>query len=155
MANRKTAQFKLDGFLGVLLLVGFFIAIFFILQGVMFVLRWVAPALLVAALIIDHKVVLDYGKWLMKTLKSNPLFGIGAILFTVLGYMLVFPYLFAKALFKRKMRDVRKGFENQRQGELIDYEEISSEPRKNETLELPRLEEMEKKQRNDYDNMFD
>ena len=70
--------------------------------------------------------------------------------------MLVFPYLFAKALFKKKLNNVKKGFENRQQGELIDYEEISSQPRKEERLELPRLvDKMEKQQRNDYDNMFD
>lgn len=159
MANNNSTQFKLDGFLGILLLVAFFVAIFFILQGVFFVLKWVAPALLVAAFIIDRSVVLNYGKWIVNTIKTNPLLGIGAVLFAIIGYMLVCPYLFAKALFRRKIKAVSKNFEQkqqgQREGEYVDFEEISSEPIKEETLQLPRLEKMEKKQRNDYDNMFE
>ena len=155
MANRSTASFKLDGFLGIILLVAFFVGIFFILQGVFFVLKWVAPALLLAAFIIDRSVVINYGKWLIKMVKSNPLMGVGAILLSLLGYMVVCPFLFAKALFKKKIKEVSQEFEKKQQGEFIDYEEVSSKPNKNETLELPRLEKMERKQRSDYDDMFE
>ncbi len=155
MANRSSASFKLDGFLGIILLVAFFVGIFFILQGVFFVLKWVAPALLVAAFIIDRSVVINYVKWLGKLVRSNPLMGIGAILLSLLGYMVVCPYLFAKALFKKKIKEVTQEFEKKQQGEFIDYEEISSKPNKDESLELPRLEKIEQKKRSDYDNMFD
>ena len=155
MANRSTASFKLDGFLGIIILVAFFVGLFFIMQGVFFVLKWVAPALLVAAFIIDRSVVINYGKWLISTLKSNPLFGIGAILFTIIGYMEVFPYLFAKALFKKKIKEVTQEYEQKQQGEFVDYEEVSSKKHKEEPLELPRLEKMERKQRSDYDDMFE
>ena len=156
MANGNTSQFKLNGFLGVILLVAFFVGIFFLLQGLLFVLKWVAPALLVAAFIIDRSVVINYGKWLFKMVKSKPLYGIGAILFSLLGYMLVCPFLFAKALFKKKIKEVSKQFEEKQQGggEFVDYEEVSSKPVKDEMLELPPLKRTERKQRNDYDDMF-
>ena len=154
MANRNAASFKLDGFLGIIFLVAIFVGIFFILQGVFFVLKWVAPALLVAAFIIDRTVVINYVKWLGKLVRSNPLMGIGAILLSLLGYMVVCPYLFAKALFKKKIKEVTQNFENKQQGEFVDYEEISSKPKKEETLELPRFEKMERKERNDYEDMF-
>ena len=156
MANRSTASFKLDGFLGIILLVAFFVGIFFILQGVFFILKWVAPALLVAAFIIDRSVVINYVKWLGKMVRSNPIYGIGAILLSLLGYMVVCPYLFAKALFKKKIKEVTEEYEKSEKGEFVDYEEISSKPNKEEPLELPRLERMERKQQNsDYDNMFE
>ena len=154
MANRSTASFKFDGLFGIILLVAFFVGIFFILQGVFFVLKWVAPALLVAAFIIDRSVVINYVKWLGKLVRSNPLTGIGAILLSLLGYMVVCPYLFAKSLFKKKIKEVSQEFEKKQQGEFVDYEEVSSKPKKEETLELPRLEKMERKQQNDYDDMF-
>lgn len=158
MTNRISSQFKIDGILGVVLLVAFFVGLFFIMSGIFWVLRWVAPALLLAAFIIDKSVVINYGKWIVNSLKTNPLFGIGIAIFTVIGYMVVFPYLFAKALFKKKVREVTNEFEQRQQGEFTDYEEISSQPKKDEILELPRLEKMERKQqqqRNDYDNMFE
>ncbi len=155
MANRSTASFKLDGFLGIIFLVAIFVGIFFLLQGVFFVLKWVAPALLVAAFIIDRSVVINYVKWLGKLVQRNPLVGIGAILLSLLGYMVVCPYLFAKALFKKKLKEVSQEYEKTQKGEFVDYEEISSEPKREEPLELPRIEKMERKQpRNDYEDMF-
>ncbi len=159
MTNRISSQFKIDGILGIVLLVAFFVGIFFIMSGIFWVLQWVAPALLVIAFIIDRSVVINYGKWLIKSVRSNPLFGIGAIVFTIIGYMVVFPFLFAKALFKKKVKEVTKEFEQKQEGEFVDFEEISSKPSRDEVLELPRLERMERKQSkkpsNDYDNMFE
>ncbi|HFA51070.1 MAG TPA: hypothetical protein ENJ95_18820 [Bacteroidetes bacterium] len=157
MSSHSSSQFKFNGILGVVLLVAFFVGIFFIMSGIFWVLKWVAPVMLVAAFIIDRSVVTGYVKWLIDTVKSNPLFGIGAIVFTIIGYMVVFPFLLAKALFKKKVKEVTQDFENRQQGEFVDYEEVSSEPKKEETLELPRLERMERRQqkRNDYDNMFE
>ncbi len=159
MTNRISSQFKVDGILGIVLLVAFFVGIFFIMSGIFWVLQWVAPALLVIAFIIDKSVVINYGKWLIKSVKSNPIFGVGAIIFTIIGYMVVFPFLFAKALFKKKVKEVTQEFEQKQEGGFVDFEEISSKSKKDEILELPRLERMGQKQGkkkdNDYDNMFE
>ena len=148
----KTAHFRLDSLAGVILLVAFLAGLFFVLKGVFIVLSWIAPVLLIAAFIIDKSVVINYGKWIINTIKNNPLLGIAAIIFTVIGYMVVFPFLFAKALFKKKIKDVRQQHERQQQGELIDYEELESKPTRN-TFELPPLEKKEK--RGEYDQLFD
>lgn len=154
MVNRNAASFKFDGLIGIIFLIAIFVGIFFFLKGVFFILQWVAPVLLVAAFFIDRSVVINYVKWLGKLVKSNPLTGIGAILLSLLGYMVLGPYLFAKALLKKKIREVTQEFDKQQKGEFVDYEEISSQPKKQETLELPQLEKMERKQQNDYEDMF-
>lgn len=150
-------QFKIDGLLGILILVAFFVALFYISKAIFFILSWVAPILLVAAFIINKSVVINYGKWIVNLFKSNPLYGIGAALFTVIGYMVVFPFLFAKALFKKKIKEVTKEFERKTTGgyEDVEYEEVSSKPHREETLELPQLNKMKQKQQSDYDKMFD
>ena len=158
MANNFNSQFKVNGVVGILVLVAFFIALFYISKAIFFVLSWVAPLLLVAAFIINKSVVINYGKWIVNLFKKNPLYGIGAALFTLIGYMLVFPFLFAKALFKKKINEVAQEFEKRTKGESVDieYEEISSQPKIEETLELPRLDQRkQKQQRSDYDQMFD
>ena len=156
MPYRTTAQFKLNSIFGVLLLIAFLVGLFFVLKGVFWVLSWIAPVLLIAAFIIDKSVVINYVKWLGKTLKENPLLGIAAILFTILGYMVVFPYLFAKALFKKKIKDVQQQYEKQQQGELVDFEEVESKPNRQERLELPRFEKQSKQEkRSEYDQLFD
>ncbi len=157
MPYRTTAQFKLNSIFGVLLLIAFFVGLFFILKGVFWVLSWIAPVLLIAAFVIDKSVVINYVKWIGKTLKENPLLGIAAILFSIIGYMVVFPYLFAKALFKKKIKDVQQQYEKQQKGELIDFEEIESKPNKpQETMELPRFEKQTRQEkRSEYDQLFD
>jgi hypothetical protein len=156
MPYRTTAQFKLNSIFGVLLLIAFLVGLFFVLKGVFWVLSWIAPVLLIAAFIIDKSVVINYVKWIGKTLKENPLLGIAAILFTILGYMVVFPYLFAKALFKKKIKDVQQQYEKQQQGELVDFEEVESKPNRQERLELPRFEKQSKQEkRSEYDQLFD
>lgn len=156
MPYRKTAQFRFDSIASILLLVAFFIALFFIVRGVFIILSYAAPVLLIAAFIIDRSVVINYVKWLGGLVKSNPLLGIGAILLSLVGYMVVFPYLFLKAVFKKKIKDVQQRYEQEQQGELIDFEEIESKRNLDETLHLPQMEKKQpKEKRSEYDKLFD
>jgi hypothetical protein len=153
MPYRKTAQFRLDSIAGMLLMVAFFIGLFFLLRGLFWVLSWVAPVLLIAAFIIDRSVVINYGKWLIKTVKNNPLLGIAAIAFTAIGYTVVFPFLFIKALFKKKIKNAAQQHEREQQGEFVDFEELDSASSQEKPFELPPLEK--KKKRGEYDQLFD
>ncbi|MCC6725148.1 MAG: hypothetical protein IT258_11610 [Saprospiraceae bacterium] len=151
---RKTSGFRLDGITGVLILLGFIVAMYFIIKYTLIALTFVAPLLLIATLIIDHTVVTNYLKWIGSTLKTNLPLGIGAILVTIFGYALVFPFLFGKALLKKRFKQAQQEYEKDRQGELIDFEEIESKPNREKPLELPQL----KKQPgggNAYDKYFE
>ena len=153
MTYRKTSSFRLDGITGVLILIGFLVAMYFIVKYTLLALTVVAPLMLIATLIIDRSVVFNYVKWIGSTLKSNPLLGIGAILFTIFGYTLVFPFLFGKALLKKKFKQAQRQYENERQGELVDFEEIESKPSREKPLELPQLKKQGKG--GEYDQLFD
>ena len=142
----------MDGITGVLILVGFMVAMYFIVKYTLIALAFVAPLMLIATLIIDRSVVTNYLKWIGTKLKTNTMLGIGAILFTIFGYSLVFPFLLAKALFKKKFKQARQQFDNDRQGELIDYEELETRPSKTPQLELPQLKKQPRG--NDYDQLF-
>ena len=143
----------MDGITGILILIGFLVAMYFIIKYTLLALTVVAPLMLIATLIIDRSVVFNYVKWIGSTLKSNPLLGIGAILFTIFGYTLVFPFLFGKALLKKKFKDARQQYENERQGELVDFEEIESKPNTEKPLELPQLKKQAKG--GEYDQLFE
>ena len=143
----------------VIILVLFFVALFYIARAAFWILSMLAPILLIATLIIDHKVVVDYGKWIVSQLKSNPIFGIGAILLTIFGAPVVAGFLFAKALLKRKFKKVKEEMEAQQggisSGEFIEFEEVAEKPPVR--LELPELRKRKeplREQRNDYDDMF-
>lgn len=157
MTYRKTSGFRLDGITGILILVGFLVAMYFIVKYTLIALTIVAPLMLIATLIIDRSVVINYVKWIGRTLKTNPLLGIGAILFTIFGYTLVFPFLFGKAILKKKFKDAQQQYENERQGELIDYTEIDSKPTpenpRDKPLELPQLRKQARG--GEYDQLFE
>ncbi len=153
MTDRKTSGFRVDGITGVLILVAFLVAMYFIVKGMLIVLAIAAPLMLIATLIIDRSVVINYIKWIGSTLKSNPLLGVGAILFTIFGYMLVFPFLFGKALLKKKFNQAKQQYETRTQGELVDFEEIESKPSREKPLELPQLKKQGKG--GEYDQLFE
>ncbi len=139
---------------GVAVVVFIFIALYFVTKGVFKILSLIAPVLLIITLILDYKVILNYGQWLIKLAKKNILMGIGAIVLTVIGFPFVAAYLFGKALLKRKVKQVQKQYQQQTQGELVEYEEVDEEPK--DILELPQIvDRPQKEKRNQYDNLFD
>lgn len=164
--NRRSSAFKIDSFAGLLIMVAFLIGLFFFLRILFKILAWVSPILLIAAFIIDRSVVINYVKWIGKLFSRNPIMGIGAALLSVLGYAVLGPFLFAKALLKKKVKDMGKQFEEQagragaftrQKEEFVDYEEVSSEMKDEKPLELPRIEKQPRTQKrsSDYDQFFD
>ncbi|MBK8501451.1 MAG: hypothetical protein IPL46_04150 [Saprospiraceae bacterium] len=65
-----------NAIVGILFMVVVLFILFWLAKSVFTILAWLAPALFVAALIIDYRSVLNYGKWLVNQLKNNTLNGI-------------------------------------------------------------------------------
>lgn len=140
----------------IVLMVLFLIAIFYIARFIFRLLWLVAPLLLIAALIVDHKTVIGYAKWIVGLFKKNPVTGVVATLLSALGFPLVSGFLLMKGLFKKKVAEVNKARETAIQGEFVEYEEIVDD----ESLELPPLEIKKEKPTptkgsNEYDHLFD
>ncbi|MCO6491822.1 MAG: hypothetical protein J5I98_25630 [Phaeodactylibacter sp.] len=141
---------------GILLVVLFLVALYFIARAIFTILYYLSPIMIVAALIIDYKVVLGYAKWLGGLLRDNLLLGIGAVVLSVLGFPVLSAFLLGKALFRRQVQKAREEAEAPREGEYIEFEELDDEP-----LELPRIEKEERKRDrprktdNRYDEFFE
>ncbi len=126
--------------------------LYFIAKGIFTLLYWAAPVLLIITLFMDYKVVLDYGKFILKLLKENPLMGIVGIVLTIVGYPVVSGFLFFKALMKRKIDQVMEKHKPKEE-DFTEYEEV-----KEDFLELPEIEktvQSNTKSGNEYDNMFE
>lgn len=94
-----------------LLLVAAVIAVlFYVIKGLVSLLYMVAPFLLIAALLINHKVVLNYANQLVETFKVDILKGVIGVLVLVFGYPLVFAWLLVKALFMNKLEKAQRNF---------------------------------------------
>lgn len=160
MGYRKEINFDnrnpFNSIIGIILIVLFLVALYFIARAIFTILYYLSPIMIVAALIIDHRVVLGYVKWLIGLLRDNLLLGIGATILSVLGFPVLSAFLLGKALFKRQVKKARQEAEEAREGEYIEYEELDSEE-----LELPRLEKEERKRErpekpdNRYDDFFE
>ena len=102
-------------------------AAFFLFKSIFSILAWAAPILFIAALIINHKLVLSYGKMLVVLLKRNTLVGILAIILTFVAFPVVAALLFAMALMNKKADSILKDEIQKKEGIPTDYTEISSE----------------------------
>ena len=144
----------LSSIFGVLTMVLIFVGLFYIVGGIGRLLGLIAPVLIIATAIIDYKVLLNYGKWVISLLKKDILMGIGGILLTVIGFPFVVTFLFVKALLYRKVKKMNKEFEEENTGGYLEYEEIQDDAPS--PLELPTLEndENQKEKTNDYEQLF-
>lgn len=144
----------MSAIVGVIMMVMIFLAFIYLSQLVIKLLYFVTPVLLIITLIWDHRVVLGYLRWIADLVKRNPLMGIGAILLTLIGYPFVTLFLFMKAFLRRKVRQLEKEAERQREGEYVDFEEIEEVEEK--PMELPELEKKKPPKKEDgYEKFFE
>lgn len=137
-----------------LVMIVFFVAMFYIVGGIMKLLAMAAPVLLIIACIFDYNTVLNYGKWLISLVKRNPLMGIGAILLSVIAYPLVFTYLLARAYLTKKLKGMQADYETRQQGEYTDFEVVDEKPLEINTPPRRPKPEVKRPSSNDYDDMF-
>ena len=147
--------------MGIVFLVLAIMAIFWIARSIFAILSYLTPVLLIATLIIDHNVIVNYAKWIGGLLKNNLLYGIGAIIFTLVASPIVAVYLFGKAMLKRQIRKMQTVAEEQQRGKPTDYEEVAEEVEfelqdEDEIipLEIPKTTRRLREERNSYDDLF-
>lgn len=130
----------------IMLLVGFaflVVLLFWVAKSVLKLLSFVAPVVFIAALVINYRVVLGYGKWLIGSLKRNPIFGIVAILFSIVGFPVVSIFLLLRALATRGVSNPMKDTA------FTPYEEVQDD-----FLDLSEIKEYQKKVDNNYNDVF-
>jgi hypothetical protein len=98
--------------MGIVLLVGFFIGLFWLARGIFSILTWAAPFMLILALIINYKVVTGYGEWLWAMLKKDTVMGIVYALLSFFGFPVLAAYLLFKALAVKKIARMSQGTES-------------------------------------------
>ena len=125
----------LKGLMGIAVAIFFFIALFWFMQF-LFNLLWMAlPVIIIATVIIDYKVILNYFSWVGRLFRSNWLAGLLVGVLTMVGAPIVASFLLGKALLKKKVNKIHDEIKRREEDEFVNYEEIESE-----TLELPQIE---------------
>ncbi len=114
---------------GIFGLIALLVVLYYLFKGIFWVLSWVAPVLLVATLIINYKVVLNYIQFVLGLFRTNILLGLLLSIFTFVGFPIVAAGLFFVAVSQRKVLKTFEGMSD-RSGnsadnvEYSDYEEI-------------------------------
>ncbi len=145
---------RTNGIFGFIFLVLLLIGLFFIAKGVFTILAWLSPALIIGALILNYRTVLNYLKFILSLIQRNPLAGIIAIVLSVIGFPVLSGVLFGKAIFDRKVRRLQRAHAAGEASEYVEYEEVISSRHKDE-LQLPPIEKQQaEKKDNRYENLF-
>ncbi len=129
--NRFNFSTSTTGSIGaVLLTVLFLIGMFFLAWGIFQILAWLAPFFLIAAFILNYRIPINYGKWLIDSIKESPAYGILMLLLTIVGFPIVCGWLFLKSLLYYRVKVLHSNDEEQereKHGEYIDFEELEEE----------------------------
>ncbi len=141
----------LNNFGGILAIILFLVVLFMLSRFVFRILYYLSPLMLIAALIINRKVVIDYGKWVISLYRRDLLLGVGGTVLTIIGFPIVSAFLLIKALFKKRLADVEEEIRRREQGQLIDYEELDSRRLGRRERERTRRSANE----GDYEELFD
>lgn len=163
MEQRKMYTFNTGGnpmgtIVGLLLFLGVLYLLFRLASFVLKILWWVSPLLLIATLIINRKVVLDYVQMIGGLFKRNPVSGGITLGLTIIGFPLVTLYLFGKAMLIKKAEEMKAqapgsgGSPAYSESDLVDYEELESKP-----LDLPAPQRPSRAKEEDgkYDELFE
>ena len=86
----------------ILTLVLVVVGIYYAFTVASWLLGVLAIPLLIGTLIIDKKVLVNYGKFLMSTFKKSPIIGVVGVLLTIFLHPFLIAGLFGKAIFNKK-----------------------------------------------------
>ncbi|MDZ4746920.1 MAG: hypothetical protein SH808_00415 [Saprospiraceae bacterium] len=145
---------RFTGIIGFAFMVLLFLGLFFIAKGVFTVLAWIAPVLIILALLINYRTVLNYLKFMLALLQRNPVGGIIGILLSFFGFPILAGVLFGKSILDRKVKKLNDAYRAEKEGEFVEFEEIIK-PNRETKLDLPPLEKQAPiKKDNQYEDLF-
>jgi len=145
---------RFTGIIGFAFMVLLFLGLFFIAKGVFNVLGWIAPVLIILALLINYRTVLNYLKFMLALLQRNPVGGIIGILLSFFGFPILAGVLFGKSILDRKVKKLNDAYRAEKEGEFVEFEEIIK-PNRETKLDLPPLEKQAPiKKDNQYEDLF-
>ena len=127
---------------------------FFIAKGIFSLLSYVAPLLFIASFILDRSVILNYGKFLINKIKTNPIIGIGATALSLLAFPLLGGYFFLRSLLNRNIKK-KIGVYKEREEAYTNYKEVEDDFLSLPELENPVSDNKNDKSTDDYEQLFD
>ena len=143
---------------GIVIFLVVFYVLFSIVGWIISLLYKYSWLILIAAAIIDYRVITGYLKGIKSLFDRNPVYGLVAAVATIAFYPFVFLYFLGRALFNKKVKEARAEADVRRNGKWVDYEEITEEPVDIDTeyqeLPPPPPPQPRRREDGDYDEYF-
>lgn len=155
MLNQRNT-FRVSPLMGLIMFILFMVFIYMMIKGLFALASYIMPVLVIATLLIDYKVYMNYGKFLIDLFQKSFVTGILGSALTFFLFPLVILFLFTKAIFTRfVLKSVKKNpiFQEQKsEDEYIEFEEVEDE--EVPFIELPPVEPKSNPKDNPYDGYF-
>jgi hypothetical protein len=137
MSQNKRSDNPWNAIIGVAVIVIFLAGLFMLARFVFRLLAFLSPIMLIAALVINYRVVTDYLKWIGNVFRRDKIAGVLISVFSVLGFPVLSAYFLARALLSKQVKKAQAEYERRRDGDLVEYEELETDfpprwPRKDE-----------------------
>lgn len=146
----NTNRSPFGGIVPLILIIALFFGLFWVAGQLYTWLSVAAPFLLIIALFLDYKVVINYGKYIIGLFQKNAVMAVLMVLLTFFGFPLVSLFLLFKAYTSYKLKGMLE-----KKNEYTQYEEVQED---DDFLELPDLNKQKSKQSNstssDYEQLF-
>ena len=126
------------------------LAIYWLAKGVFTILTWAFPIVVIATAVINYRVLLGYGRWVIGNFKRSPIFGIVIAVLTLMAYPFVGLFLLYRAISSKSKPEQQHRSESS-QGDYIKYEEVEQEE---DFLDLSEIEKSKEEIENRYDEFF-
>ena len=108
------------------------------------------PIVIVATAVINYRVLIGYGRWVIDNFKRSPVFGIVVAVLSVMAYPFVGLFLLYRAISsKSDSKELRT--EQGSKGDYINYEDVEQDE---DFLDLSEIETSKKEIKNRYDELF-
>lgn len=148
--RQQQFQIRSGGIMGFVMLIAFLVLLFVIARSIFKILAWASPILIILAVIIRYRTVLDFLKYLWLLLRRNPLMGVLAIILCIVGFPVVSAFLFGKAILDRRIDRYTEAVRKHHEGELTEYVDVTHLNEETLDLEAP----PSTVPRNTYDDLF-
>jgi amino acid transporter len=131
-----------------LFLVAIMFSLVWLVKGLFSLLAMAFPFLMIATAVINYRVILAFGKWLLNLLKGNPVVGIIAVVLTIVAHPFVAGFLLMRAIGTRGQVEKEDYYSTDR-GQFVPYEEVEDD-----FLDLSDIKESKEKIDNKYNDLF-
>jgi hypothetical protein len=130
--NFRTSGNPINLIVGLVILFAILFGLFKLASFLYRILAAISPVLLIAAAVVNYRVIVAYGKRLGALIKQNNVLGIAAVVLSIVGFPILSAYFLYAAIASKNQQQQKSRRQNYDSdaGEWINYEEIESKHKK-------------------------